>query len=125
MATKSMQYDHAAYEAVLTAGWQLSGASGANGMAAFTAMLVKSWTLKPTTAGTSNDVVTAFQVSGTTTTTHVLATFGSAATAGTNVVGTFTLAANDALRITKGTDATGITQAAVELAIIPGSNVTS
>lgn len=124
MATESMRYDHPAYQAVLTAGGALSGNGGAYRFAAFTDLLVKSVTIKPTTAGTSDDTVTAYKLSGTTTTTQVLTTYGSAATVGTNVVGTFTLAQGDALSIVKGTDATGVMAVGVELAVVPGANVT-
>lgn len=124
MATKNMAYDSPAYQAVLPCGGAISGSGGALRFAAFTDMLVKSVTVKPTTAGTSNDTVTAFKLSGTTTTTQVLATYGSAATAGTNVVGTLTLAQGDALSIVKGTDATGVMAIGLELALVPGANVT-
>lgn len=124
MATKSHSYDSAAYATRPVWGCQLNGSGGANAFAAFTDMKVKSFTLKPYTAGTSNDTVTAFKVSGTTTTTHVLATYGSAATAGTNIAGTFTLAQNECIRIVKGTDATGIIAVGVELEYVPGADLT-
>lgn len=122
---KSMAYDHPAYEVVLPIGGVLSGSGGAVRFAAFTAMLVKSVSAKPTTAGTSADTVTAFKLSGTTTTTQVLTTFASAATTAVNVVGTLTLAAGDALSIVKGTDATGILAVGVELTVVPLSDITS
>lgn len=125
MATKAMAYDHPAYQAVQVVGAHITASGGAYRIAAYTDLLVKSVTMKPTTAGTSNDTVTAFKLSGTTTSTQVLTTFGSAATTGTNVVGTFTLAQGDALSIVKGTDATGVIALGVELAIVPGANVTS
>lgn len=125
MATESNAYDAAVYQGLLTSGAAISGSGGAHRIAAFTDMLVKSYTLKPTVAGTSADTVTAFKLSGTTTTTHVIATYGSAATAGTNVAGTFTLAQGDALSIVKGTDATGVIAVGLELAIVPGANYTA
>jgi hypothetical protein len=119
-----MSYDHPAYTTPELIGAAISGSGGALRFAAFTDMLVKSITLKPTTAGTSNDTVTAFKLSGTTTTTQVLATYGSAATGGTNVLGTMTLAQGDAYSIVKGTDATGVIAVGVELDLVPGAAVT-
>jgi hypothetical protein len=125
MATRNMAYDHPAYIAPETFGGAISGSGGALRFAAFTDMIVKSITMKPTTAGTSNDTVTAFKLSGTTTTTQVLATYGSAATGGTNVLGTLTLAQGDAYSIVKGTDATGVIALGLECAVIAGANVTA
>ena len=122
---KSMAYDDATYKALLTTGASLSGSAGAHRWTAFTDTLVKSISLKPYTAGTSNDVCVAYKVSGTTTTTVTLCTFGSAATAGTNVTTTLTLAVNEALSIAKGTDATGVIAVGAELAIVPGASITS
>lgn len=125
MAEKSMAYDHPAYTIRNTLGAHITGSGGAFRFAAFTAMKLKAVALKPTTAGTSNDTVTAFLLSGTTTTTQVLTTYGSAATAGTRVEGTFTLAQGDALSIVKGTDATGVIACGLELELVPGANVTN
>lgn len=125
MTTKDMAYDHPAYQVVLPWGGALSGNGGAIRFAAFTDLLVKSVSVKATTAGTSNDTVTAFKLSGTTTTTQVLTTYGSAATGGTNVVGTLTLASGDALSIVKGTDATGVMAVGVEFALVPRASVTA
>lgn len=125
MATKDMRYDHPAYQAVFSYGAHITGSGGALRFAAFTDMLVKSVTMKPTTNGTSNDTVTAYKLSGTTTTTQVLTTYGSAAGTATNVVSTFTLAQGDALSIVKGTDATAVIAVGVELALVPGADVTS
>lgn len=122
---KDMAYDHPAYTTVFATGAHVSGSGGAYRFAAFTDLLVKSVTAKPTTAGTSADTVTAFKLSGTTTTTQVLTTFGSAATTGTNVVGTLTLAQGDALSIVKGTDATGVIALGVEFALVPRASITS
>ena len=126
MATKSMRYDHPQYTVQqLIGGGSLSGSGGATRFCAAVNCVVKSYSLQPCVAGTSADTVTAYQISGTATTTHVLATFASAATAGTNILGTFTLAKNDALQILKGTDATGTIAWGAELAIVPGADVTS
>lgn len=98
MATKSMAYDAPAYQAVMPLGFSLTGNAGATAkFAAFTDTLVKSFTVKATTAGTSADVVTAYKYSGTATTTHVLTTIGSGVVTGTNVVSTFTLAQGELL----------------------------
>lgn len=124
MATKDMGYDHPAYLAVLPLGGAISGSGGALRFAAFTDTLIKSVTVKPTTAGTSNDTVTAFKLSGTTTTTQVLTTYGSAVATHTNVVSTLTLALGDSLSIVKGTDATGVMSVGVEMVLVPGADVT-
>lgn len=126
MATKSMAYDAPAYQAVLPLGFNMTGANAATAkFAAFTDTLVKSITVKATTAGTSNDVVTAYKYSGTATTTQVLTTIGSGVVTGTNVVSTFTLAQGDAIGIVKGTDATAVYAVGVELAVVPGANLTA
>lgn len=125
MSEKSMAYDHPAYTIRNTFGGVLTGNGGAYRYAAFTALRVKSYHVKPTTAGTSNDTVTAFLLSGTTTTTQVLCTYGSAAGTATRVEGTFTMAQGDALSIVKGTDATGVMAIGVEVECVQGANVTA
>lgn len=125
MATKNMAYDHPAYLTPYVLGGRLSGASAAYKFAAFTAMVVKSFTIGVQTAGTSaTDVVTAFKISGTATTTHALATFAGTAVGSTNVLGTFTLAQGDVLTIAHGTDATVDYGATAECVVVPGSNIT-
>lgn len=125
MALKSMAYDAPAYQAVLPLGFNLTGNAGATAkFAAFTDTLVKSITIKATTAGTSNDVVTAYKYSGTATTTQVLTTIGSGVVTGTNVVSTFTLARGDVLGIAKGTDATAVYGVGVEMVLVPTADVT-
>lgn len=125
MAEKSMAYDHPQYVKRDIVGAAISGSGGAFRFASFTDMRVKAVIAKPTTAGTSADTVTAYKLSGTTTTTQVLTTFGSAATTHTRVEGTLTLAQGDALSIVKGTDATGVLAIGVELEPIAGGNVTA
>ena len=124
MAVKSMAYDHPAYIVPQMVGGSLDGNGASDRFAAAVNCIVKSWSLQPCVAGTSNDTVTAYQVSGTASTTHVLATFGSAASAGTNVLGTFTLAKNDGIVLVKGTDATGDIAWGAELVPVPGADVT-
>ena len=125
MATQNNAYDAPVYQGRPVVGASLSGSGGNTKFVAFTDMLVKSYSLKPTTAGTSNDVFSAYKLTGTTTTTHAITTYGSAATGGTNVAGTFTLAQGDCLTVAKGTDATGVYGVGVELVIVPGANVTA
>ena len=128
MATKSMAYDNAAYEAVLpVALGTITGASGnSQRFAAFTTMLIKSVTLKTVTAGTSaSQVLNLFTLSGTTTTTTALTTYGSAVNTFTNVTTTLTMSQGDACWISKGTDATDVFACGLEMVILPGANVTA
>jgi hypothetical protein len=123
MALRSMSYDAPPYQAVLPLGFNMTGANAATAkFAAFTDTIVRSITIKATTAGTSNDVVTAFKYSGTATTTQVLTTIGSGNVTGTNVLSTFTLARGDVLGIAKGTDATAVYGVGVELQVVPGAD---
>ena len=125
MATKNMSYDAPAYQVALPLGFNMTGANAATAkFAAFTDMMVKSFTIKATTAGTSNDVVTAYKYSGTDTSTHVLTTIGSGNVTGTNVTGTFTLARGDAIGIVKGADATAVYAVGVELGVVPRADIT-
>ena len=127
MATKSMAYDHPAYLARYTSGGSIA-ASGNHRFVAFTDMLVKAYNFKPKTAGTIANAITAIKINanGTGTTTHVLTTYGSAAIASTNILGTFTLAVGDCLDINNaGTDATIQLACSVEYALVPGAAVTS
>lgn len=129
MATKNMSYDHPAYTSVgsLTTG-NLTGASGAGQKyAAFTSMLIKSITLKPTTAGTSADAASFLQISGTATTTTALNTFGSGATGFVNTVLTTNslMIQGDTFWVQKGTDATGVQVGMIEYVVQPLANVTA
>lgn len=128
MAKKSMAYDHGVYTGRETLNGSLSGSGGAARFAAFTTFRAKSLTVKPSTAGTSNDAGSAVLVDGTTTTTLATFTFGSAGTAGTNI--TLSTAAthgtwgtNGWLTVVKGTDATGVLQIAVETEVVAGADV--
>ena len=129
MATKSMAYDHPAYVAVIPVSVApLTGAAGTTGFAAFTAMLVKSITMHADTAGTTaSDAITALfrPAAGTSTTTTVIGTFGSAVTNGTTFFNTFTMAQGDSLRLLKGADATTTYSVTFETVIVPGSTVTA
>jgi hypothetical protein len=126
MATKNMGYDHPAYLAVNADLSQITGSGGATKFVAFTNMIVKSVTLKAVTAGTSNDVSSFIQISGTTTTTTALATIGSGVTTFTNVALATqpVLAQGDTYYVVKGTDATAVISAAIERVIQPLANVT-
>jgi hypothetical protein len=133
MATKSMSYDDPVYRARYTSGGPISGSGiagtiSAHRFVAFTDMLVKAYNFKPKTAGTIANAITALKINanGTGTTTHVLTTYGSAAIASTNILGTFTLAVGDCLDINNaGTDATIQLGCSVEYALVPGAAVTS
>ena len=125
MATKTQRYDHPAYLVPQMVGGSLDGNAASDRFCAAVNCVVKSWSLQPCVAGTSNDSVTAYQVSGTASTTHALATFSSGATAGTNILGTFTLAKNDAIVLVKGTDATGDIGWGAELVPVAGAAITS
>jgi len=128
MSTKSMSYDHPTYTAVDSFDGSATGNAGTTTkFVAFTAMLIKSATLKPTTAGTSNDVSSFIQISGTTTTTTAIATFGSGATTFTNVAFATapSLAQGDTFYVVKGTDATAVISASLERLVTPGASVTT
>ena len=130
MATKQMSYDHPAYTAVrnLPAG-TLSGSGGVSTKyASFTAQLIKSVTLVPFTAGSSNDVTSLISISGTTTTTTAIATYGSAATTVKNVAlasGGLSLAQGDIYYLVKNTDATLVLAGEFEVVTQPGASVTA
>jgi len=130
MATKSMAYDHPAYEAVINKDFAIAAGSGAASVpkfVAFTSKIVKSVTLKPTTAGTSNDIASLIQISGTTTTTTALATIGSGVTTFTQVAlaSNTAIAQGDTYYIVKGTDATLALAGELEEVIAPGATVTA
>lgn len=129
MATKSMAYDNAAYEAVLpVALGSLTGASGTtNRFAAFTTLLIKSVEITVVTAGTSaSQVINLFTLSGTATTTTALTTYGSAqAKNGTNVTSTLSMVVGDACWVGKGTDATDVFAVGMECVVLPGASVTA
>jgi hypothetical protein len=134
MATQSMGYDNPAYLArspleVVTAAATLTGASTAGlKHIAWTNFLLKSVIMKPSTAGTSNDIVNLLNISGTTTTTTALGTFGSGATAFQSlpVPGTAQLQLQgDTFWVQKGTDATVAYNGAIEQLVQPLANVTT
>lgn len=132
MATKSMGYDNPTYVAVgedqagaIAAG---SGAAQANKFVAFTQLILKSVTARVNAAGTSNDVMSLVQISGTTTTTTALGTTGSGATGFVNYIVPSTagnMSQGDAYYVQKGTDATlSYLAVSVERTVTPLANVT-
>lgn len=132
MATKQQAYDHPLYQAVgSTPTGQMNGSAGTSTkFAAFLDMKIKSITLRATTAGTSADVVSLVNVSGTTTTTTAYGTIGSgAATTGVNLTPSaatsqVSLSQGDLWYVQKGTDATATYVGAVEYVINPSANPT-
>lgn len=128
MSTVNMRYDHPAYVTHLTAGGSV-GQSGSYRYAAFTTMLLKSVQLAGSIAqATANTyVVYAISQGGTSTATLGTATFTAANMAQkTNVTSTATLSQGDSVTVTGGaSDATGVIAVGLELAVVPGANVTA
>ncbi len=127
MTTKSMAYDNAAYEAVSCVPFVTAAGSGAAGQkfCAFTALLLKSVTVRPTTAPGTSDVISLISISGTTTTTTAITTFGSGATAAVNAsVNSIPLNQGDLFYVVNGTDTTAVLAGAIEYVIQPLANVT-
>lgn len=129
MAQKTLPvYDHPSYTAVREMGFQIATGSGTAGskFVAFTSKQLRSVTLKPTVSGTSNDVCSLIQISGTTTTTTALATFGSAATAFQNVaLSPANLLQGDTYYVVKGTDLTAVYAGEFEVLTQPLAPVTA
>lgn len=97
----------------------------------FQARLIKSVSLKPTTASTSADVCNLITVSGTTTTTTLLGTIASAATAlsnfpvgGANSPTGILLNSGDHFYVQSGTDATKVYAGEFETKMNVGANLT-
>lgn len=131
MATKSMGYDNPAYLAVHQDNVGPVGA-GANAASqkcvAFANAILKSVTMRPTTAGTAADIAYLFQASGTTTTTTTLGT--NSAALSTASFNNFVpspqpvLAAGDQYWVQKGADTVAIYACAIERVVQPLANVT-
>lgn len=133
MATKSMGYDNPAYLAVaqdfmgtIAAG---AAAQSTNKLVAFTANILKSAVARISVAGTSTDVLSLVQISGTTTTTTALGTTGSGATGFVYYPVPSTapvLSQGDQYYLQKGTDATLAygNGAVMERVVQPLANVT-
>jgi hypothetical protein len=132
MTTKQQAYDHPLYLAVgSTPTGQLNGSAGTSTkFAAFLDMKIKSITLRATTAGTSADVVSLVQVSGTVTTTTPYGTVTTGgATLGQNLTpasaaSQAALSQGDLWYVQKGTDATATFVGAVEYVIQPSAATT-
>lgn len=123
MAKINAAYDHPNYLVHKALCGQVSGNAGATRFTFYTAAKLKSITVKPATAGTSNDAATAICIDGTTTTTVATWTFGSAATTGTNIaIANTAISTNGVLTVTKGTDATAVLAVCVEVLPDPGSD---
>lgn len=129
MATTNMEYAHPAY--TVPQGHPIAIAAGSGNSARFVVFadtIAKALLIKPTTAGTSADTVTAYAVTNTTTKTLGVTTIASAQTTYSRLEFTTasrTLTIGDELRITKGTDATVVYAGAVECLTTPGANVTA
>jgi hypothetical protein len=135
MTTKSMGYDNPAYLAVhgdqggaIAAG---SGSQTTTKFVAFTAATIKSIVARIGSAGTSNDIMSLVQISGTTTTTWTTANGTTTSGQTGYVYNTFSsgsnpiLAQGDEYYVQKGTDATlTYVAACVERVIQPLANVT-
>lgn len=129
MATKSMAYDHPAYQAIVP--YSSVTVAGANGVcskfAAFTAQKIKSVTLGVYVASTAaGSQPLLYTKSGTATATTTLTALTSASTAAiNNDVSNVALAQGDQFWVTHGTDATAVLAVAIETVIVPGATVTA
>lgn len=130
MASKSMSYDHPAYEAVHCAplGTIAAGSGAASGrFVAHVPLTLKAvnYATVALSTGTSIDVKTLFIISqGTATTTTPIST-NTAVRAVANVTNSSAMAQGDVAYVTKGTDGTETGAASLEYVITPGANVTA
>jgi len=124
-----MNYDHPVYVTpVIYSGLSAAGANGVTTKwAAYTAMKIVAVISGPVAAATSASQPLLYSKSGTTTSTTTLTALTSASTATINdaLATAVTLAQGDQFWYTHGTDATASNAVAVEVRVIPGSNVTS
>jgi hypothetical protein len=84
--------------------------------------------IKPTTVGTSADTVTVYAVTNTTTKTLGVTTIASAQSTFSRLEFTTasrTLTRGDEVRVVKGTDATVVYAASVEILTTPGADVSA
>lgn len=126
MATKSLAYDHPAYQVpLITSGLTGVGANGVSTKwAAFTAMQIKSVTMGINIASTSASQPLLYVKSGTATATTTLTALTSASVAPINNAVSVTLAQGDHFWVTHGTDATVVLSVAAELYVTPGASLT-
>ena len=130
MATKNMSYDHPAYTTVRSAAFAISAGAAAQSVPkylAFTNEIVKSVTVKSTTTGSASDVLSLIQISGTTTTTYGLGTYGSAATAFANYLpgSACNLIQGDTCYVVNGADTQVVFAGNMEVITAPLANVTA
>jgi hypothetical protein len=133
MATKSMRYDHPAYQAVLAAAQgEVGGAAttGYNKFACFTAMILKSVQATVTVAGTATtNILTINKIAaGGTATTSIGSITLSTSTVGTTTnvaITSGTLAQGDIVQANTGADATGKSAVTYEFVVVPGATVTA
>ena len=129
MATTNMEYSHSAYTTPANQPFSIAAGSGGTArFAVFADSIAKALIIKPTTVGTSADVVTAYAVTNTTTKTLGVTTIASAQSTYSRLeltTASRTLTVGDEVRIVKGTDATVVYAGAVELLTVPGANVTA
>jgi hypothetical protein len=132
---RNMAYDHPAYLTPHFIGG--AAAAGASStpvrFAAFTALVAKSLTVTPITAGTGTGnctvTVTKIAAGGTAITTLAQVVVGTnAAGVTTNVLlssnANSTFAAGDVLAVQNGADATSVLAVGIEYVIVPGGSVT-
>lgn len=128
MSQKDMAYDHPAYLAVQAAPLSVAAGSGATSrFVAHADLIARALHLKPATAGTSADTVTAYAVTGTITKTLGVTTITSGQTAAARLeltTASRTLTLGDEIRMVKGTDATLVLAATLEYNLKPGATVT-
>lgn len=127
MATRNFAYDHPAYRVpVVFAGAAVAGANSSVRFAAFADLIAKNLVIKPAIAGTSASVATIYKVSNTTTTSLGAATIASAQTTYVNVaLSDAAISKGDEIRITNGTDATGVNAHALECLVNVGADLTA
>lgn len=128
MATRDMIYDHPQYLVQQNLTATIAAGSGTTlRFAVFADSIAKALVLKPSVASTSADTVTVYAVTNTTTKTLGVTTIASAQTTFSRLeltTASRTLTGGDEIRIVKGTDATVVYAAAVEVVTTPGAAVT-
>ena len=133
MATKSMRYDHAAYQVVIPAAQGEAGGAattGYNKFAAFTAMILKAVQATVTVAGTATAhilTINKIAAGGTATTSIGSVTLGTSTVGSTvnSAITSGTLVQGDIVQANTATDATGKAAVTFELVIVPGATVTA
>lgn len=128
MATRDMNYDHPQYLVSQNLTATIAAGSGTTlRFAIFADSIAKALILKPSVVSTTADTVTVYAVTNTTTKTLGVTTIASAQSTYSRLeltTASRTLTVGDEIRIVKGTDATVVYAAAVELLTTPGAAVT-